>query len=93
MHSIHDKDLPIITGIGENFLVTCHTGIKTDLACSCSNVTKSIAMAKSSIVEQKNCWLLIIGHSQFKNKLRKIKRVKWNYAKNLVRITHISLQQ
>jgi hypothetical protein len=49
MHIIHDEHLPEITGVGKDFLVTGHTGVKTDLTGSCSRLAKSSALKNSSV--------------------------------------------
>src|ERR1700743_949927 len=45
-------DLAEIGGIGKNFLVAGHPGIKTDLACSCSYFPGSFAIKYGSISQQ-----------------------------------------
>ena len=46
MHIIHDKHLSIITGIGKNFLVTGHPGIKTYFTGCSAGFTKSFSLKK-----------------------------------------------
>src|SRR5438034_1403824 len=49
VHTIHDQYLAIITGVGKYFLVTGHSGIKTNFTGGGTNFTKGFAIKNIAI--------------------------------------------
>jgi hypothetical protein len=47
-------DLPGITGVGENFLITGETGIENDFAASMGASTRRTAVKNSPVLEREN---------------------------------------
>ena len=49
MNSIHNQNLPIITWVRKNFLVTGHARVKAYFAGGCANLAKSVAIKNVAI--------------------------------------------
>ena len=49
MGTVHDQDLPEITGVGKDLLITGHSGVETDLAGGGANGPKGKAPGQGSI--------------------------------------------
>jgi hypothetical protein len=65
---VHDENLPVITWISKDLLISGHSGIETNFTTGGANGAEGLSVTSSAIFQNENCCFLI---RHFKNKLRK----------------------